>query len=532
MLDSTEHLLANEDSRISRRRLLQQTGVVALGLALGGCGLSSKSSTTPSPSLSSAGPRPGGTLQVGFIGTGASDSLNPLLANSGIATARNWNIWDTLVVMDANGVPTPYLASEITPNAKADVWTVRVHSGVTWHDGSPLTADDVMYTYKRVDASPTSAASTATDPVDVGRMSKVDALTVRLPMKKAYSEYMSALWFLPIFKKDTTLSSAHPVGTGPFELESFTAGQVTVLKKNPHYWVPGRPYVDRLEMLSIPDPAARLDALLGGQVNAVESLSFAQGKSLMTNKDFTLLAANGPNMVPIYMATTLAPFQDVRVRQAMKLIADRQQLVDTAQAGLGTIGNDLFGKGVEFYDNELPQRVQDIDQAKSLLKAAGREGLSVTLNSARAAPGMLESATVFAQQAKRAGVNIKVQTVAADQYWGSSYMKQNFAQSLWYASPIWYNISMSLLPKCMNPETHWNNDRFGKIVTALLGQPDKQKRADYYYELQTILWNEGGYLIWGFFPQLDGLAKNVHSPGPNPSQPLSGWDFKDYWLAQ
>ena len=113
-------------------------------------------------------------------------------------------------------------------------------------------------------------------------------------------------------------------------------------------------------------------------------------------------------MVPIYMAVDLDPFQDVRVRQAMRLIADRPALVEAAQAGFGVVGNDVFGYRQPDYNTDLPQRTQDIEQAKSLLKAAGKSDLRVTLYSSTVAPGMLESATAFAQQAKAAGVTVKV----------------------------------------------------------------------------------------------------------------------------
>src|SRR5262249_4391357 len=144
----------------------------------------------------------------------------------------------------------------------------------------------------------------------------------------------------------------------------------------------------------------------------------------------------GPNMVPIYMATTLEPFTDVRVRQAMRLLADREQLIKSVQLGLGTLGNDLYGKGLEFYDSHLPQRTHDPERAKALLKAAGKEDLSVTLYSSTAGPGMLESATVFAQQARAGGVNISIQNIPADQYFGAKYLTQNFAQTLWFAETI------------------------------------------------------------------------------------------------
>src|SRR5204863_8581609 len=118
--------------------------------------------------------------------------------------------------------------------------------------------------------------------------------------------------------------------------------------------------------------------------------------------DMTVLSAHSPQAMMFYMDTTKAPFNDVNVRQAIKLIADRQALVDGALNGFGSVGNDIFGKGLPFYDSSLPQREQDVEQAKSLLKKAGQENLNVLLQTSQIFPGFVESATLLAQQAKAA----------------------------------------------------------------------------------------------------------------------------------
>src|SRR5207253_9301905 len=121
------------------------------------------------------------------------------------------------------------------------------------------------------------------------------------------------------------------------------------------------------------------------------------------------------------------------------------------------------GKGIRFYDTALPQRVQDIDKAKALLKAAGQSDLRVTLNSGNYWAGGLESATVFAQQAKKAGVTINVRNIAADQYFGQNYLKQNFAQSLWFGEPLITHYAKNQVKNANYPETHWNDPRTQRL---------------------------------------------------------------------
>ena len=205
-------------------------------------------------------------------------------------------------------------------------------------------------------------------------------------------------------------------------------------------------------------------------------------------------------MVPIYMACDLDPFRDVRVRQAMRLIADRPALVEAAQLGFGSVGNDVFGYKQPEYNTELDQRVQDIDQAKSLLKAAGKSDLRITLYSSTVSPGMLESATAFAQQAKAAGVTIDVNNGPASSYFGPKYLKQNFAQTQWPAFALYSWYQQAMAPNAPFNETHWSDPQWDKLYNQTQATLDDTKRKEMNFELQRILWERGGYLIWGFYP--------------------------------
>jgi len=478
-------------------------------------------------------PKRGGKLRVAHVGGGVSETLDPHAGVSVIDASRATNLFDRLARLAPNGAYELELAESFEPNAKATEWTVRLRSGVTWHDGKPLTADDMIYTLKRI-GSPKSTLSGASTMavIDLARIKKLDTLTVRLPLKHPIAELPDSftIFYMQIVQNGAT-NFKHPIGTGPFMYQSFTPGQSSLFVRNPHYWKPGRPYVDQLEMLSIPDNSARLNALLGGQVDCVENLSFAQAKSQMNAEQIAVLNAPGSNIIPILMACDLDPFKDVRVRQAMRLIADRPALLNAAQLGFGNVGNDLFGRGLPSYDNTLPQRMADIEKAKFLLKAAGKEDLTVTLYSSKASPGMLESATAFAAQAQVAGVTINVNIGPADTYFTDKYLKVNFGQSQWASEPIITWMEQSLVPGAPWNETHWRRPGFDALFFQARGELDPRRRQTLLFELQKQLYDEGGYLIWGFYPILDGLARNVHGAVPNPAQPLSNLNFRDFWLA-
>ena len=433
---------------------------------------------------------------------------------------------------DMSGVELE-LAESFEPNSDLTEWTIRLRPGVTFHNGKALTADDVMYTIRRVASDPAQSANILCAPLDVKNMTKVDALTLRIPTKwpiAALEEWFCTDYgwgILPDGMKDFS----HPVGTGPFMFESFRPGQFSVQKRNPNYWKEGQPYLDKLVLRSLPDPNARLSALQTGQLDAYEGMTFVQAKEQYAAKTVNILNSPSAAFVGITMAVNLKPFTDSRVREAFKLIADRPALMEQVQLGYGEIGNDMFGKkGMQFYPEDIPQRQQDIERAKSLLAAAGANNLAITLYSSTVGPGMLDSATVFAQQAKAAGVSINVNNSPADTYFTDKYMKVNFGQT--YAGPFPYSVwyQLQLVTGAVWDETHWGDPTWDRLVREAQGERDLTAAKDKWHALQKTIWDRGGYLIWGTLPYLDGLGKNVQGLSQNAFMPLGGCDFAKVWL--
>ncbi len=522
------------DGRLTRQTLLR--GAAAGGMAFAGSGLLAACGGSPSPASSGAAagtPKPGGKLRVAMVGGGATETLDPNAAVPNIDAARATNLFDRLVRVLPDQTLEMDLAESMEPNSDATQWTVKLRKGVVWHDGAPFTADDVMYTLNRMGApKSTLFGANVSAMVDLKAMKKLDPLTLVLPLHLPSAEFPQL--FQPpqmqIVKNGET-DFKHPIGTGPYKYVSFTPGQSSLFTKNEHYWRDGRPYTDSLEMVSIPDAQTRINALLTGQVDAIEYVPYPQAKAQLTAGQITIVNAVGSSMVPIYMACDLDPFRDVRVRQAMRLIADRPGLVEAAQIGFGSVGNDVFGYKQPEYNTTLPQRTQDIEQAKSLLKAAGQSNLRVTLYSSTVSPGMLESATAFSQQAHAAGVTIDVNNGPASSYFGPKYLKQNFAQTQWPAFALYSWYQQAMAPNAPFNETHWRDPEWDKLFNETQATLDAGKRKEMNFELQRILWERGGYLIWGFFPLLDGVGKNVHGAVPNANNVLSTFNFQDFWLS-
>jgi peptide/nickel transport system substrate-binding protein len=517
---------------ITRRTLLRRTavagGVVLMPNTLAACMGGDDPQTT-----AGGKPRRGGRLRVGHVGSGSAETLDPLQQFSFIDSARALNMFDGLTAPTPDGSIEYRLAESMEANRDATVWQLKLRKGVTFHDGSDLTADDVLFTFQRiVDEKLTAAA--LIDPIDLERTRKVGPHEIELVLRRGVAELPSVLsTHLLMITKNGSKEFSNPVGTGPFMFKSFKAGERSLLVKNPNYWEAGRPYVDEVESISIPDDAARLNALKSGEVELLEFLSFTQARALQEDPTVKLVVAKGNNTTPMYMRIDKAPFDDVRVRTALKLAIDRDKVVDTALLGFGEVSNDVFGQGAPGYSDSLEQRVYDPEQARSLLKQAGHDGLSVSLITSTAGPGMLEAATAFAEQAKAAGIDIKLNKVPASDLFNTDlyYLKTSFSQTQWSHKPWQDHVLQGLVNNAPFNETHWTRPDFDKAYYRAAAILDEDERYAAYAELQQLLWEEGGYLIWGVQDLIDAASPSVQGIEPSPNYNLGRYSFKDYWLA-
>jgi peptide/nickel transport system substrate-binding protein len=536
----SSHIFEHE---VSRRDLLKGTAALGVAGALSG----SLGGFVDAASAAAAKPRYGGRLRLAMIGGGQAESFDPgkvgLSADAGAARAAN--LYDTLVFLkpDLTGYYLG-LAESIEPDKKLTSWTIRLKRGITFHDGSPLTADDVIYTIRRAASDPSNGAYVFTKSFNAKGMKKLDTHTLRLPLTRPLAHLQAFLFPAGgmAIQKNGETNFKHPVGTGPFMFKSFNVGVSSLMVRNPNYWQTGKPYVDELEINSVMDANARFTALQTGVVDGCSFVPFPQARAMLAGQKATegvhavqgglkLLVTEAPSHVYFTMRVDQPPFTDNRVRLAMRLIAKRQALVEEVNDGFGYVGNDIRFPHTQFYDNVLPQRHQDIAQAKYLLKKAGHEKLKVTLYASDWGPGMLDSATVFAQQASQAGVTIAINNTAGNNYLANDYLKVTFGQSFATPFPIPVMYSLQLVTGGIWNETHWDRPSYDRLIFAAQGEPNPAKARDLWFEAQSIIWHQGGDLIWGITPFVDGLGSRVRGAAPNRFAALSGFDFRNYWLA-
>jgi len=519
---------------LSRAELLRR-GIYGAASAAALSGLGFPSAAAAGLDRLDARPKRGGRLRVGFVGGGTTETLDPRGGLADVDIARAYNLYQRLTDFDGPRGSLRYtLAETIEPlNKTARDWIVRVKPDVEWHNGKTLGADDVIYTFKMI-LDPKNKLGGASDLsfIDPTRMKKVDKRTVRLhfvqPIADPRTSFGSRL--VPIIQDGFT-DFAHPVGTGPFRFSSWTPGVSSLLTKFPNYHEHGLPYVDELQTIDIKDDTARLNALKSGQIDAMQSVALADLPSVANSQSIHLLSCAGGACIPIVMDCTQAPFTDVRVRQAFRLIADRHQLVTNVLGGYGTIGNDLFSPFDALYDHKIPQRQHDPAQARALLSAAGQQNLTVTLYTSPVGTGYVETAQAFAQQAKAAGVTVNVQITPTDTYFSQYYLKVPFYMINWGYWPLDEQFALSCYSKASYNEQHFDDPQFDALWKKARATINITKRKAMYAQLQKILWNQGGYIVWGFQDFTDAYSAKTHGWQCSPSRPLGFYGFKRVWLS-
>ncbi|MCW8376189.1 ABC transporter substrate-binding protein [Streptomyces justiciae] len=512
---------------LHRRGFLAATSLGAL--ALTGCG----TGDSDSDAKSDGAPKSGGRLRAAFAGGGASETLDPHLANLFADVARAKALYDKLADYGADLSAQPRLATKWESNKSLDRWQVTLREA-TFHDGRPVTAEDVLYSYRRI-ADPDKAfrAKASLEPIDLEASRATGQRSIEFVLKRPTAEFPNVLaaFGAYIVPAKATDFDKKPIGSGPFRFVSFAPGRSAVFRRYDDYWE-GAPHLDELEFVVANEESARVNALLGGQVEYAHELNPTTARAHEGKGQIEIVRLRNSAMQAFCMKTDRPPFDDPRVRQAFFLIADRKELVDGALSGAGVVGNDLFGKGYEYYDDSLPQREQDLDKARALLKQAGAENLKVTLDTSAVAAGFTEAASIFRDQAAKAGVTIDVKMGSKDSYWADILNNGTLCCYRSGAMPIEAHISQRLLTDSTTNATKWQHKDFDALYEQAQSTRDESARAAVYDRMQRRLYAEGGFLIWGFADWILGTARTVRGVETKaPANTLDWARFDKVWLA-
>jgi peptide/nickel transport system substrate-binding protein len=446
------------------------------------------------------------------------DRVTPGSMSAGAGAIFASCVYDWLVRIDGEtGEVVPSLAESYEMSDDAKTWTFKLREGVKFHHGTELTAEDVKFTAERwIDPDLGSALQGVfgdlLDSVEV-----VDTYTVRFHLNK--SEVNLDLKLLDFnaailahdYNYDEKGETA-PSGTGAWMVENYVPRERATFKANPDYWIDGVPYMDTLEILFIPETETQIKMMESGQADIITDISVDQYRRLDSANnvegDYIELAHH----VPLSMRCDVEPFNDPRVRKAMKLVVDREEMLESVMYGMGTLGNDHpippFNPN---YDDLGGIREQDIEEAKRLLKEAGYpDGLTVTIYCGSNIPPVLDVVLAYQQMAKKAGITVEISTSTRDVYLSKYWLDAKFKATLWGHREDPTQL-LNLAYKCGAPwnEGHYCNEELDKLVEQLSAETNEEKRQQLFSQIQQVLHDDGPSIISFFQPYFGATSTRI-----------------------
>ena len=559
--------------RPSRGRSAVAAALLSLTLVATACGGSSgkdKANPNESPSdvradlkltakdgesgLKDAGaPKRGGTLIYGLEGETEGGYCLPTgqLAISGMMIVRA--LYDTLTVPNAEGEYVPYLAKSIEHSDDYKTWTIGLRDGIKFHDGTVLDATVVknnLDAYRGKDKRRTALlfgfvlenidTVTANDPLTVTVTTKVP--WVGFP---AYLYSSSRLGMMAQAQLDSDSCTTELIGTGPFELVSWTKNQKLVAKRNADYWQiapdgKSYPYADGIEFRPIINAGVRNRSLESGDINVMHTSNADDIK----NKLRKLRDADKINMFVsevagevsfVQLNNTKAPFDDIRIRKALAIGADRSDINDKVNDGLPTVADGPFAPGSVGYLKDPGFPKYDLAEAKKLIaeyEADGNTIGDVTL-SATTDPSVIKVAEMVQQRAKAAGITVKIRKMQQADLIESAIVKdyqamvfRNYPGGDPDQNYVWWYGTMA---GSENPSptnfSGFNDPEMNKLLDEGRSEPDPAKRKTIYENVNRRMADQV-FSVWAWYtPWSIVTGSNVHGilgpplPGPDVSKP-------------
>jgi peptide/nickel transport system substrate-binding protein len=445
---------------------------------------------------------------AGVEASGEKLNLDPINQPSTENSIMVGAVYNRLMDLDDNFQVHPELAEAWESNPEGTEWTFHLRQGVKFHDGKEFTAADVAYTFKRlIDPASGSEAAATLAFLNPDGIIAADDYTVKFVLDKPVVELPVLIttkntWIVPDRATGEQLR-LKAVGTGPFMPVDFDpAAQPHLFVKNPSYWEAGLPKAECLEFFTIQEATTRNAALLSGEVDLVQSVDYATLPTLQGNPDIEIMPTGPGTSMVLAMWVDTAPFDDVRVRQALKKVIDRQAMLDTVLLGYGAIGDDNPVPPTHpcAWRSEVPAR--DVEGAKALLAEAGygpagtlRVPLKIDFYGGEYIPGATAMAQLFKEQAAEAGIEVNLIIGPAAEHWDNVWLKQSFVGSGWLARHPGEGLAIAYRSNAQYPETHWFRDDFDAILDAANTEPDAEKRCGLYKGASKMLAEEGGAII-------------------------------------
>ncbi len=505
-------------------RSLGRNGVSRRGVLQGATAIGTAALITPWGTRLNAQPVRGGTLRVGMAHGSTTDSLDPGSWEQDFMIFQAHQRNNYLTEIAADGTLVPELAESWEASADAATWTFTIRSGVEFHSGHVLTAEDVIASinHHRGPDSTSAAAPLVSAITDM----RADGMNVIVTLSSGNADFPFVMsdYHLPILpaQADGTIDPMTRDGCGPFRITDLEFGVGASYVRHDGYWKEGLPYFDALEQIVIFDDAARQNALISGEVDYIDTADLNTVHLLQRAPGIEILSVTGTQHYGFPMDTRAEPFTNVNIRLALKYAIDRQQMVETVLNGFGSIGNDHpIGSGQRYFNTELEQKDYDPERAQFHLREAGLESLDVDIYLADAAfAGALDAGVLFSESAAAGGINLNVVREPNDGYWSNVWMQKSFCGTYWGGRPT-EDLMFATAYEAGVPwnETFWTHERFNALLLEARSELDENLRREQYFEMQQIVSDEGGIII----PMFANYVGAYSTALAHPEQVSSHW---------
>lgn len=511
----------HERGRMTRRELLGRAAALGLGAAL----LADLAAASDADAAET--PRSGGTLRLGLGGGSTTDSCDPTTYNDSVMIDASRAVFNGLAEWGQDGKPVPELAESWEAKTGAAEWVLNLRKGVTFSNGKSFAADDAIYSINLHRGTTKSGAAGALNAIKDVRKLSANQVMVTLAGADADFPYLLTDYHV-LMVPDAFEDWAMPVGTGAFTLDRFEPGVRFVGRKRAGYWKPNRGHLEAIDITVINDTSARLNALLSGQVDAINRLDPKLAPVVRKNPKLDIVRSPGGWHTVVSMMRDRPPFDNADVRLALKWGIDREQIVKALFAGFGSVGNDHpIPKTDPYYNPTLPQIRFDADKAKfHWKKATGAPAITIQASDA-AFNGAVDMATLIQASAAKAALKIDVRKEPADGFWDNVWLKGPCVTSYWAGRPA----ATQMLAVAYGPDAPWNEShfktpRFTALLAAARAELDETKRKAMIWELQAILHDDGATVVPAFRDWVDAHNRNVGGHTPH-----GGFDMDNGMIA-
>lgn len=490
--------------------------VYVLAIVLCGCAGGEQGDTTGVTTTASdpqKGPQKGGSVVVGIQQD--LDSLDPHMADAAGTSEVLFNIFEGLVKPDKDGNLVPAVASDFKVSEDGMRYTFTLREGITFHNGSPVTIDDVIYSVNRCagrlegqEAPLVSAYSVITE------VNRIDDKTVELVLESGDTELIGYLT-AAIIPKDYEKQGESPVGTGPFRFVSYSPQHAFIMEAYKDYWQQGMPYLDKVEFRIVANTDSAMLELKGGSIDLYPYLTSDQARELEGQMEVLL----GPsNLVQaLFLNNAEPPFDNVKVRQALACLVNPQEIMDMVADGYGTeIGSNMFSAFSKYYlESTKDIYSPDVERAKALLAEAGySDGFEMTITVPSNYQFHVDTAQVIVEELKQGNIQAKINLVEWETWISDIYRGRQYQGTI-------VGLDADLAPKDLLDRYHsearnnfvnFSNEEYDKVLEEAMASIDDAEKVEKYQRLQQILAEQAASVyiqdpakLVAINPKLDGF---------------------------